>query len=97
MYEITPLLNCPHLSDLLNIDLNPSKIVLKCEVCGEEKEPWICLSCGCCLCGRFSKSHMIEHAKKTKHFLVLGYTDLSVWCYGKEDGCDGCDYYINQV
>lgn len=97
MYEITPLLNCPHLSDLLNIDLNPSKIVLKCEVCGEEKEPWICLSCGCCLCGRFSKSHMIEHVKKTKHFLVLGYTDLSVWCYGKEDGCDGCDYYINQV
>ena len=32
----------------------------------------------------------------TGHFVLLGYDDLSCWCYGASDGCPGgCDNYVD--
>lgn len=96
-HSINPISHCPHQNELINTNINPNDIEYLCSKCNCINEPWICLTCGICLCGRFDNKHMIEHVKEANHFIVLGFEDLSVWCYGISDNCNGCDYYINEV
>jgi histone deacetylase 6 len=57
---------------------------------------WICVTCLKTFCGRSLNAHGIKHAQDTGHFVLLGYDDLSCWCYGASDGCPGgCDNYVD--
>eukprot|EP00485_Elphidium_margaritaceum_P013376 CAMPEP_0202730878 /NCGR_PEP_ID=MMETSP1385-20130828/186860_1 /ASSEMBLY_ACC=CAM_ASM_000861 /TAXON_ID=933848 /ORGANISM="Elphidium margaritaceum" /LENGTH=582 /DNA_ID=CAMNT_0049397157 /DNA_START=34 /DNA_END=1782 /DNA_ORIENTATION=- len=61
------------------------EVELKCNV-GECCDPlvnelWICLVCGHVGCGRFKKSHALQHYKGTAHSFCLNLTTLSIWDY----------------
>ena len=62
------------------------------------KNMWLCVTCLKTFCGRSLNAHGIKHAQDTKHFVLLGYDDLSCWCYGASDGClGGCDNYVDPL
>lgn len=85
-HAVIPLTDCPHL-----VEVKPLKeeidVHRPCKECDSKRENWICLTCYQVFCSRFVKSHMVEHYEKTKHSMVLSFSDLSFWCYS-------CDAYI---
>ncbi len=85
-HAVIPLTECPHL-----VEVKPLKeeidVHRPCKECDSKRENWICLTCYHVFCSRFVKSHMVEHYEKTKHSMVLSFSDLSFWCYS-------CDAYI---
>ena len=85
-HAVIPLTNCPHLVEVKPL---PTEIDVKrpCKECDSKRENWICLTCYQVFCSRFVNSHMVEHYEKTKHSMVLSFSDLSFWCYS-------CDAYI---
>jgi len=82
---IEPIKNCPHIGSVKI----PTSINTKapCTDCNSTKENWHCLECFGTYCGRFIKSHGVEHFKKTKHSIAVSFSDLSFWCYA-------CDSYV---
>ena len=66
----------------------PSAATLPCADCRRlfpKKDLWVCLSCPTSLdlrCGRGADSACaIEHAKDTKHGLVMNTLNRMIWCY----------------
>ncbi|XP_054266822.1 histone deacetylase 6-like isoform X1 [Macrosteles quadrilineatus] len=91
-FAIHPRHDCPHVEGAVTAvpatGLNTSA---PCVECGDDPcatvENWICLTCYTVHCGRVIKEHMMLHSLELSHPIVLGYQDLSVWCYS-------CDSYI---
>ena len=106
-FQVHPKKFCPHVHNLPLDIPEPAKTimleeVLKCSVeenCSAEDGPysniWVCCTCLRSFCGRGANGHGIAHAKETGHVQLLGMDDLSVWCYGQDDGCSGCDSYLD--
>jgi histone deacetylase 6 len=88
VHAVVPLTYCPHLTQVCPlpsfdfIDVNKP-----CKDCNSRQENWICLTCHGVFCSRFVNSHMVEHFEKSKHPMVLSFSDLSIWCYA-------CDAYV---
>jgi histone deacetylase 6 len=59
-----------------------------CKTCNDLRENWLCLSCYEIECSRYINGHMSEHYEKTRHPMVLSFSDISVWCYV-------CDSYVH--
>ncbi|CAO3626461.1 unnamed protein product [Cunninghamella blakesleeana] len=83
-FAVEPILDCPHIPTTIYKQVN---IKQPCQVCKDDKENWLCTSCGIVLCSRYRQAHMQEHVEKTNHFVCLSYSDLSLWCFK-------CDSYI---
>eukprot|EP00943_MAST-04B_sp_MAST-4B-sp1_P007678 g7678.t1 len=108
-YQIIPSSKCKH---ALTAHQNPTRGVslndiLKCSVDSCEfnsikVEPqevtniWFCVTCLKSFCGRCCNAHGITHAQTTNHTVLIGFDDLSCWCYGESDNCPGgCDSYVD--
>ncbi|XP_072344022.1 histone deacetylase 6 isoform X2 [Scyliorhinus torazame] len=88
LHAVSPLMWCPHLEfvkPLPPVGLNVSE---PCSDCGSVDENWVCLICYKVYCGRYVNEHMMIHGLRNEHYVVLSYTDLSVWCYG-------CESYVH--
>eukprot|EP00271_Cylindrocystis_brebissonii_P008327 TRINITY_DN22443_c0_g2_i1.p1 TRINITY_DN22443_c0_g2~~TRINITY_DN22443_c0_g2_i1.p1 ORF type:complete len:166 (+),score=25.72 TRINITY_DN22443_c0_g2_i1:226-723(+) len=81
-------MSCPHLSHCTVDALCLPRPEAICESCHDKRENWCCLTCGKVQCGRYVRGHMIQHNKATNHALVIGFSDLSVWC-------SVCEVYLN--
>ena len=97
----TPKKDCPHIdkNNLLNIEEFKKMPFdkLKCKLCDEEKELWICLICGESFCSRNSKSHFIDHNKENKeHCLCINVNNLSVWCHECQENANNENNKDNQ-
>ncbi|CAE8606328.1 unnamed protein product, partial [Polarella glacialis] len=55
-----------------------------------EGENMLCLACHEVHCGRHVGQHMLKHNESIGHPLVMGFMDLSFWCYT-------CEQYIVQT
>lgn len=99
-FAIQPKLDCPHLTtqlataiDTLLSAMNtlgkPVKD-LKCVVCEDSSENWVCLTCLSFQCSRYVKGHMAQHNDETKHPIALSFSDGSFWCYD-------CESYIDHI
>ena len=86
--NVEPIYNCPHIntsnlfpiSDFLKLSFHS----LKCHICDEKKELWICFTCGKSFCGRYKNNHFYIHYlnfNKEYHNICISNLDLSVWCY----------------
>ena len=51
------------------------------ECCHNTTDAWMCLICGHLGCGRFSKSHALDHYDKYSHPFCVNLQTLSVWDY----------------
>nr|XP_019559760.2 ubiquitin carboxyl-terminal hydrolase 16 [Aedes albopictus] len=52
---------------------------------------WLCLQCGTQLCGRYLKSHALEHYKVPRsepHVIAMNTMEFQIWCYQ-------CDTEVN--
>ena len=85
---VEPNKNCSHIHSVNLLPIQKfNKIpfhLQKCENCSENKELWICLTCGKSFCGRYKNNHYYLHYKDSKsnsHFICISLIDLSVWCY----------------
>lgn len=89
-YEVHPLSDCMHCRAVnrssIPDDVDPA--TSKCATCGHVGENMICLNCHAVHCGRHANAHMIDHHEQTGHAMVMGFKDLSVWCYM-------CDNYVD--
>ena len=87
MYSVCPYKHCPHIISFPLCPLDKFKEVidfssLKCKNCEEKNELWICLKCGESYCGRYIKSHYLDHyINNNEHCICISALDLSVWCY----------------
>ncbi|OLL25971.1 Ubiquitin carboxyl-terminal hydrolase 45 [Neolecta irregularis DAH-3] len=86
-----PIRKCTHLKRAVRV---PSMkrafkkgVVEKCGSChdSEEKEIWVCITCGLTLCGRVSAGHAEDHYNAEKHAIVFSIDQGAAWCYE----CDG--------
>jgi histone deacetylase 6 len=90
-FAVQPKRHCEHcdlLAGLLpniTLDLNAP-----CGQCGNVGENMQCLSCFSVYCGRHVKGHMLEHHEQTNHPMVVGFADLSFWCYP-------CESYLSSA
>lgn len=80
-----PSSTCNGLAPVFEFDPNAP-----CQECGAVGENMQCLICREVHCGRHVKKHMLAHHEATKHPLVVGFADLSFWCYA-------CDSYIKET
>jgi len=89
-FAVEPLASCPHLETGVDTKLGPDtnpRARCKQDGCGNIGENMVCLQCGVIMCGRHVRGHMKRHGEETGHPLVMGFVDLSFWCYS-------CDAYI---
>lgn len=87
-FAVTPLDDCPHTKQVAfrdGIVLDPAA---PCGTCSNVGENMQCLVCFAVFCGRHVKKHMLQHHDETGHPLVVGFADLSIWCYD-------CNAYIS--
>ena len=94
-FAVTPLADCPHcasVSLLPNVVLDP---FAQCETCHNVGENMQCLTCFAVMCGRHVQSHMLQHHDATKHPLVIGFADLSIWCYPCESYIDSKNTHLS--
>ncbi len=52
-----------------------------CTECGNVGENMQCLTCFVVMCGRHVQGHMVQHHEASGHPMVVGFADLSFWCY----------------
>lgn len=102
MYAIEPLSNCPHCPGVKYVrDVDPSRDTVSvnepCKECGNVGENMVCLTCYEVHCGRHVKQHMLSHHEATQHPLVVGFADLSCWCYPCEDYIDTGNPFLRPV
>lgn len=88
MYAVAPQPWCEHLVMVAPLPAHGIDSTQVCETCGEQREPWICLSCHHVYCGRYINQHMVAHSDSSGHRMVLSLADLSVWCFT-------CDAYVD--
>nr|VDD59507.1 unnamed protein product [Brassica oleracea] len=93
---------CVHFDKGLNLDKVLEKIkssrVIKCHECkegakgkgsnkGKHKAIWVCLECGCYVCGgvglsTLPQSHVLKHIRMTRHRLVIQWENPQLrWCF----------------
>ncbi|WZZ19537.1 ubiquitin carboxyl-terminal hydrolase 2-like [Brassica napus] len=93
---------CVHFDKGLNLDKVLDKIkssqVIKCHECkegakakgsnkGKHKAIWVCLECGCYVCGgvglpTLPQSHVLKHIRSTRHRLVIQWENPQLrWCF----------------
>ena len=87
-FAVTPIKHCEHCESICfqpNATLDPHAA---CEQCGNVGENMQCLTCFRTLCGRHVSGHMVAHHEATSHPMVVGFADLSFWCYP-------CEAYID--
>ena len=106
-YQIQPLRKCKHTETAhQNPVIDDVNDILKCSVDGCEfgdvamesnmlTNMWICVTTLKPFCGRCLNACGIKHAQETGNCVLIGYDDLSLWCYGESDGCKGCDNYVD--
>mmetsp|Transcript_36668 Transcript_36668/g.50454 ORF Transcript_36668/g.50454 Transcript_36668/m.50454 type:complete len:639 (-) Transcript_36668:145-2061(-) len=78
------VVECSHLKECETTlaPLSSLKFDVPCALCSNTGENWVCLFCGEVGCSRYANSHAKQHFEaKNEHFLSLGYSDLSIWCY----------------
>jgi len=91
---VRPLDKCQHvLTSLSPLPESPDAaasawLKTPCQECGAVGENMLCLECHAVFCGRYVKQHSLAHADASKHKLVMGLADMSVWCYG-------CDNFLD--
>ncbi|KAK4306266.1 hypothetical protein Pmani_021889 [Petrolisthes manimaculis] len=88
LYAVVPATWCPHLEQVQPLPSTGLTTSDACHECQDHSENWVCLTCYKVLCGRFVNEHMIFHGVTEQHYMVLSYSDLSVWCYA-------CDQYVD--
>jgi len=88
-HAVTPLEDCPHTAAGVRPDGMTADVQAPCEACGHVGENMQCLTCHVVRCGRHVAGHMLEHSEATGHPLVVGFADLSFWCYGCNAYLDG--------
>ncbi|XP_071547214.1 uncharacterized protein HDAC6 isoform X2 [Panulirus ornatus] len=88
MYAVVPVKWCPHLEQVKYVPGSGLRTASPCEECQDPSENWVCLTCYRVLCGRFVREHMLMHGLTEEHYMVLSFSDLSVWCYA-------CDVYVH--
>ena len=76
---------CSHIEKLNLIDIEKFQKILfknlKCQICDEKNDLWICLICGETFCSKNINSHFIQHNKDNEeHCLYIGLNDLNIWC-----------------
>ncbi|XP_059652546.1 uncharacterized protein LOC132299757 isoform X2 [Cornus florida] len=72
---------CNHLASL-SFDLTHIPALdTPCNRCLHPDDNWLCLCCKAVLYSRKVNKHMLSHFLQSKHCVVLGYCDLSVYCY----------------
>eukprot|EP01063_Lacrimia_lanifica_P040488 TRINITY_DN918_c0_g2_i1.p1 TRINITY_DN918_c0_g2~~TRINITY_DN918_c0_g2_i1.p1 ORF type:complete len:702 (+),score=195.46 TRINITY_DN918_c0_g2_i1:129-2234(+) len=90
-FNVTPLETCPHCDDVPQAAAAAADGVdpaAPCTTCGHVGENMLCLICNEVHCGRHVEGHMVKHHEATGHPLVMGFSDLSCWCFA-------CDSYID--
>uniref|UniRef100_A0A1B6EJ36 Protein deacetylase HDAC6 n=1 Tax=Cuerna arida TaxID=1464854 RepID=A0A1B6EJ36_9HEMI len=83
-FAVHPRHDCPHLPAVTAVPATGINITSPCSDCTPDsatQENWICLTCYSVRCGRVVKEHMLFHSAEFSHPIVLGFQDLSVWCY----------------
>eukprot|EP00771_Trimastix_marina_P000268 gnl/Trimastix_PCT/1280.p1 GENE.gnl/Trimastix_PCT/1280~~gnl/Trimastix_PCT/1280.p1 ORF type:complete len:532 (+),score=133.72 gnl/Trimastix_PCT/1280:155-1750(+) len=86
MFAVEPKRDCPHVARLAAVQ--PEIEMRPCEVCGDNRENWICLLCNRVFCSRYVNEHMLQHYQEnTEHCIGGSFSDLSFWCFA-------CDSYI---
>uniref|UniRef100_A0A1B6LQS3 UBP-type domain-containing protein n=1 Tax=Graphocephala atropunctata TaxID=36148 RepID=A0A1B6LQS3_9HEMI len=89
-FAVHPRHDCPHLPAVTAVPPSGINVTSPCVECTSDcatVENWICLTCYTIHCGRVVNEHMLLHSAELSHPIVLGFVDLSVWCYH-------CDSYI---
>jgi len=88
-FAVEPLRTCPHTEALAHqFPTVTVDVSAPCVDCGNTGENMMCLICSSVRCGRHVKAHMMEHHAATQHPLVVGFEDLSFWCYPCENYID---------
>ncbi|CAL4190571.1 unnamed protein product [Meganyctiphanes norvegica] len=88
MHAVIPLEWCKHLESISPVPAAGISTSASCEECKDSHENWVCLHCYKVLCGRFVHEHMLLHGVSQEHYMVLSFSDLSVWCYA-------CESYVH--
>lgn len=71
-------LSCPVCRHFLGEDSQEGTL---CEVCGIAQGLWMCLVCGHVGCGRYERSHGVEHFRETSHTYAVDLVTQRVWDY----------------
>jgi NAD-dependent histone deacetylase SIR2 len=80
-FAVTPIKHCVHCESVCFRPETVLDLNAPCELCSNVGENMQCLTCFRVLCGRHVQGHMLEHHDSTGHPLVVGFADLSFWCY----------------
>lgn len=83
---ISPKNDCFHIQTMNFISVDKFQNIpfykLTCKFCNENKELWICLTCGQAFCSRYVNNHYQTHfADNQQHCICISLIDLSIWCY----------------
>lgn len=96
-FAVEPRYDCDHINHLeIDYSLFTDERLVDyfsshCELCEEENENWVCLSCGHLFCSRYINGHMKQHFLESgKHAVALSLLDLSLWCFI-------CDSYVGEL
>ena len=54
---------------------------IKCQVCENRKNLWICIICGYIGCGRYFEKHAVNHSDNTLHNFSLEFSSHRIWNY----------------
>jgi histone deacetylase 6 len=90
-FSVRPKAHCEHcetlpgLVDGVVLDLNAP-----CGICANVGENMQCLTCFSVFCGRHVNGHMLIHHEESGHPMVVGFADLTFWCYP-------CESYLHHT
>eukprot|EP00301_Raphidiophrys_heterophryoidea_P002840 c11310_g1_i3.p1 GENE.c11310_g1_i3~~c11310_g1_i3.p1 ORF type:complete len:610 (-),score=118.29 c11310_g1_i3:95-1924(-) len=87
MHAVYPRISCPH-ADAIQHSEHTSLVLdalEPCVDCGNVGENMLCMDCFQIHCGRHVNQHAVAHFEKANHAVVMGFADLSFWCYACED------------